>query len=199
MAKREKLVVLINGLAGTGKSVLCERIAKHFKIKYYPTSGILRSIMEKELKKQKVPIKKNTGFWESTEAKKFMQERLNDSKFDKKVEEKLFKLVKKGGVVLDSWTMPWLSKKGYKIWLTASDEIRFNRVAGRDEKSIEETKKNVLEKEKKTIEIYKKAYGFAWGKNLKIFNLIINTDKLNKQEVFEKALKGINIFLKTTK
>ncbi|MFA5931484.1 MAG: cytidylate kinase family protein [archaeon] len=191
MQEKKKLVIIISGLAGAGKSVLCEKIAEHFKIKYTPTSGVLRSVLEMELKKQKVPVEKNTGFWESPEGKKFLADRLKDPDFDKKTDEELFKLIEKGGVVIDSWVMPWLSKKGYKIWLTASDNIRFERISNRNGKSVEESKNSVVTKESKSIEIFKKTYGFTWGKNLEVFDLIINTDNLNEEQVFQKACEAI--------
>jgi cytidylate kinase len=189
--KKKDLVVIINGPAGTGKSVLCEKIAKYFKIKYYPTSGALKAVMAEELEKQKINVEKNTGFWESKKGKKFLAKRLKDSSFDKKVDAKLFELINKGGVVLDSWVMPWLSKKGFKIWLTASDKIRFERVAKRDGTSIKEAKEKVRIKEKKSTAIYKKIYGFTWGKNLEVFDLIINTNDLTEAGVFEKAKEAI--------
>ena len=191
MPKEKKLVILISGLAGSGKSVLCEKIAQHFKLKYYPTSGVLRSIMKREVSKQNVAVTKNTGFWESPQGKEFMAERLKDPRFDKEVDKELQKLIRTGGIVLDSWVMPWISKKGYKIWLTASDSVRFKRVAGRNKKSINDAKEQIITKENKSIEIYKKLYGFTWGKDLEVFDLIINTDDLTEQEVFEVACEAL--------
>ena len=78
MAKNAKLVIISSGLAGSGKSVLCEKLAEYFKINYTPTSGILRKVLERELKKQHIEVTKNTGFWESEEAKKFMKDRLKE-------------------------------------------------------------------------------------------------------------------------
>ncbi len=191
MVSKKDIVVLVNGLSATGKSVLCEKIANYFGLKYFPTSGILHALIEKELKKQKIAVKKNTGFWESEEGKIFFSERLRNGSFDKKVDEELLKKINRGGVVLDSWVMPWLSKKGYKIWLTASDKVRYKRAALRNRESITKTKKRIIEKEKKTACIYKKLYGFTWAKELAVFDLIINTDNLTEKEVFEKAKKAI--------
>ncbi len=190
MAK-SKLVVLVCGTAGSGKSVLCEKIAAHFGLEYVPTSGVLRKLIEKELKKQNIDAAKNTGFWESAEGKQFMAERTKNPKFDKKLDKELLRLIGKGNVVLDSWTMPWLSKKGFKIWLTASDKVRFERLALRNNKSVEEVAASAKEKEKNTAAIYKKIYGFDWGKDLMVFDCVIETDDLDEQGVFEKAKTAI--------
>lgn len=189
--KNKKIVVIVCGVAGSGKSVLCEKIAEHFGLEYVPTSGVLQKIIERELAKRDIDVSKNTGFWESTEGKRFIAERSANPKFDKELDKELLGLIEKGTVVLDSWTMPWLSKKGFKIWLTASDNIRFDRIAKRNGKSIEEVAASARAKEKNTAAIYKKLYGFDWGKDLKVFNEVIDTDKLTEQEVFEKAKKAI--------
>lgn len=186
-AKTRNIVVIVCGVAGSGKSVLCEKIAAHFGLKYVPTSGVLRKLIEKELEKKNIDVSKNTGFWESQEGKRFMAERAANPKFDKQLDKELLKTIEKGKVVLDSWTMPWLSKKGFKIWLTASDSVRFARIALRNGKSIEEIAASARAKEENSAIIYKKLYGFDWGKDLSVFDLVIDTNKLTEQGVFEKA------------
>ena len=57
---------------------------------------------------------------------------MGDPAFDKRIDEKLLELAKQGNVVLDSWTMPWLLKGGFKIWLEASSTVRAKRVVTRD-------------------------------------------------------------------
>ena len=192
MGQKEKnIAVIVSGVAGSGKSVLCEKIASYFKLEYVPTSGFLRKIIEEELSKKNIDAVKNTGFWESAEGKRFMAERTANPEFDKELDNELLKLIEKGNIVLDSWTMPWLSKKGFKIWLTASDKVRFERLSLRNKKSIEEVAASIREKEEKTAAIYKRIYGFEWGKDLGVFDLLIETDDFTEQEVFEAAKKAV--------
>ncbi|MCD6241063.1 cytidylate kinase family protein, partial [Candidatus Bathyarchaeota archaeon] len=85
----------------------------------------------------------------------------------------------------DSWTMPWLLDEGFKIWLDASLEIRAARAAKRDKIDFEEAKKLIREREKKTREIYSKLYGFNLGEDFSPFHIILDTDKLDANEVFK--------------
>jgi len=101
-------------------------------------------------------------------------------------------LAQQGNVILDSWTMPWLLKKGFKVWLEASPEKRAERIANRDEISIEEALKALRNKEERTKAIYKKLYGFSLGEDFTPFNLILDTDNLKAGEVFQVLCKVID-------
>jgi cytidylate kinase len=81
--------------------------------------------------------------------------------------------------------MPWLLKKGFKIWLEASLGKRAERVAKRDGISVKEALNALKNKEEYTKAIYKELYGFSLGEDLTPFHLILDTDYLNVEEVFE--------------
>ena len=48
---------------------------------------------------------------------KFLDQRKENSEFDKKVDEKLIQLFETGNVVITSYTLPWLIDSGIKLWL----------------------------------------------------------------------------------
>jgi cytidylate kinase len=87
--------------------------------------------------------------------------------------------------------MPWLLKDGFKIWLMASLEKRAARVAVRDKMTVEEAFKVLEAKEDRTKAIYKKLYGFVLGEDFTPFDLVLDTDNLNAQDVFEVLCKVI--------
>jgi cytidylate kinase len=96
----------------------------------------------------------------------------------------LLELAERGNVVLDSWTMPWLLKSGFKVWLETSPLVRAKRVSNRDSISVEEARKALNEKDEQTRQIYKNLYGFDLGDDLSPFNLVLSTDELEPHEVF---------------
>jgi len=187
------MIIIASGLSGTGKSVLCEKLARYFRLRYVPASGIYKKVREEKLSEMHIgQLKKNVGWWESAEGQRFMEKRLKDPKFDRAVDNTLLRMIEKGNVATDSWTMPWLSKKGFKIWLKASDGVRGERLAKRDRsKNKRQLLKIIRQKEKRTKKIYKKLYGFDFAKDFSPFDLIIDTDALDKQQVFEIAKKAI--------
>ena len=81
--------------------------------------------------------------------------------------------------------MPWLFDEGFKIWLDASLEVRASRAAKRDKISLEKAKKLIMEREEKTREIYRRLYGFKLGEDFSPFHVILDTDKLDADEVFQ--------------
>ena len=173
-------VICISGMAGTGKSTLAKKLAAKYRLKYYSGGDALKALAAEEEYDTS-----SCGFWESPEGLRFLEKRAKDSKFDKAVDEKLLEYATCGNVLLDSWTMPWLVKSGFKIWLLASMEKRAERVAQRDKLSVEEAQQMLKEKEAKTKAIYKQLYGFSLGEDFKPFDLVLDTDNLNADEVFQ--------------
>jgi CMP/dCMP kinase len=194
MAKQEKTchspkktVICISGMAGTGKSTLSKKLAEKYQLRYYSGGDVL-----KELAKHEGYDVSVQGWWESPEGLKFLNERINEPKFDKEVDDKLLEYAQQGNILLDSWTMPWLLKEGFKIWLEASFEKRAARVAVRDNMTVAEAFEMLKEKEARTKAIYKTLYGFGLGEDFKPFDFILDTDNLSANEVFEVLCKVID-------
>jgi cytidylate kinase len=124
------------------------------------------------------------GWWESAEGLRFLERRLRDPCFDRLVDGKLLEVAGEGGVLLDSWTMPWLVKGGFKIWLSASVGQQAERIARRDKMSVQEALVALREKEARTKAIYKGLYGFVLGEDFSPFDFVLDTDNLSADEVF---------------
>lgn len=181
------VVLCISGMAGTGKSTLSKKIAKRYNLMCYSGGDAL-----KELAKEEGYEITGEGWWESPDGLNFLEKRVKDPQFDKAVDNKFLGYAKQGNVLLDSWTMPWLLKDGFKIWLMASLDKRAARVAERDKITIAEAYAVLKEKEAQTKAIYKKIYGFNLGEDFTPFNFILDTDNLNADEVFEVLCRLID-------
>jgi cytidylate kinase len=192
-APEKKVVVCISGMAGTGKSTLSKKLARKYKLRYYSGGDALKALATEEGYDSSSP-----GWWESPEGLSFLEKREKNLKFDKAVDDKLLEYAQQGRVLLDSWTMPWLLKTGFKIWLVASVEKRAERIAKRDRIPIKEALMVLKEKEAKTKAIYKKLYGFTLGEDFEPFNLVLDTDALNAREVFQVLCTVMdNVILKS--
>jgi cytidylate kinase len=179
-AKQKRIVVCISGMAGTGKSTIAKKLAKKYKLRYFSGGDALKALAAEEGCNVS-----SRGWWESPEGLSFLKKREKNLKFDKAVDDKLLEYAQRGGVLLDSWTMPWLLKLGFKIWLLASIEKRAKRVAKRDKITVKDALETLKEKEARTKAIYKKLYGFALGEDFAPFHLVLDTDNLSAEEVFQ--------------
>lgn len=176
---KKKIVICISGMTGCGKSTVAKKLAAKYCLDYFSGGDALKLLAQEEGYSSDV-----TGWWETAEGLKFLEQRMGDPAFDRRIDEKLLELAKQGNVVLDSWTMPWLLNDCFKIWLEASPKVRAKRVVTRDGISQKEALNALTKKDEQTRQIYKNLYGFDLGHDLSPFNLVLATDELEPEEVF---------------
>jgi len=177
--RKDKVVICVTGMTGSGKSTVAKRLAAKYGLDYFSGGNALKELAQDEGYASHV-----NGWWETADGLKFLEQRMGDPAFDKKIDEKLLQMAEQGNVVLDSWTVPWLLNGGFKIWLEASPQVRAKRVVTRDDISIEEALEALTKKDERTQQIYKNLYGFDLGHDLSPFNLVLATDELEPEEVF---------------
>ena len=189
-SKEKKLVICICGMAGSGKSTLAKRIAQHYGLKYSSGGDALKAVAS-----EMGYSVSEKGWWETEEGLRFLEERSRNPEIDRRVDQKQLEWAEKGGIVFDSWAIPWLLKGGFKVWLEASETVRARRVAKRDNLTIEEALRFLREKEAMTKKIYKRLYGFSLGEDFSPFHLIIDVNFLSEDEVFEALRLVIDRFV----
>lgn len=176
--------IVISGWPAVGKTTIACKLAEEFGSVMYNGGDILKMLAE-----DKGYSVKRDDWWDTTEAKKFMEERKSDPSFDKKVDKKLIEIVKKGGAVITSYTLPWLvieeSVIIIKFWLRGSPENRAKRMANRDDISFAEAKRIIKLRDKENKRIYYRLYGFRFGEDLAVFDYVLNTDRLSLDSLVE--------------
>jgi len=178
--RQKKIVICICGLAGCGKSTVAKKLAEKYGFRYFSGGEALKALaIEAGFKR----VEK--GWWESREGLRFLEQRSRDSSFDRRIDDRLLEAAKEGDVVLDSWTMPWLLKDGFKVWLECGERVRAERLAKRDGIGFEKALKALRDKEEKTRKIYKGLYGFALGEDFGPFDLILDVSLLSADEVLQ--------------
>ena len=188
--RREKVVICICGMTGCGKSTVAERLAEKYGLRYISGGDAL-----KDLAAEAGYEVDGRGWWESDEGMRFFEERMADPEFDRMADHKLLEQARAGGVILDSWTMPWLFDGGFKIWLEASEAARASRLAGRDGMLVEDALKVLREKDERTRSIYEKLYGFRLGEDFSPFDMILDVSLLDADEVFETVCLVVDKWL----
>jgi len=192
--KEKSIIVCVSGLAGSGKSTLARRLAEEYKLKYFSGGDALMALAAE----QGYNVS-SRGWWESPEGLAFLRKREENPNLDKAVDDKLLEYARQGDVLLDSWTMPWLLKMGFRVWLSASLEKRAERVAERDVIALKDAVRILEEKEARTRAIYRRLYGFDLGEDFKPFHLVLDTDKMKAEDVFQTLCLVIDHVVLTSK
>ena len=131
-------------------------------------------------------------WWDTAEGMRFLEKRKGSSKFDKEVDARLLKKVDRGNVVITSYTLPWLAKKGIKVWLSASPSSRAVRMAKRDTSTPEESMKVIVKRDEENYLLYKKLYKIEFGRDLSPFQLVVGTDGVPADKVAKEILDYIS-------
>ena len=171
-----KLVVALAGLHGTGKSTQARKISEAFNLNYISIGMIFRELAQKK----------------NMDLKAFSEYSESHPEIDQELDDLIVQKAKEGNVIIDSQLAAWKSKEhaDIKIILTAPLEIRVQRIAERDQTSYEDALSETLKREESEKKRYLKLYGIDID-DKKIYDLILNTESLSIEEVFEKLKKAI--------
>jgi len=174
--------VIVSGPPAIGKTTVAKGLADEFDFKYLSGGDIL-----KEMAKNEGFSSEDDDWWDTEDGMKFLEQRQNNPEFDKKVDDRLKELFLQGGMIITSYTLPWLVKDGIKIWLSGSRGISAQRMQSRDNLSESKAFEIVKQRYDENKKLYKKLYNFEFGEDLSVFDKIIDTDGLDAQKVLQIA------------
>lgn len=184
--------IIIFGFSGSGKSTIANMVGKKTGLRVVHSSGILRDLYANK-KSDLTKTRFSRGFWETEKGAAFLKNRLKEDKpLDLILDRILLEELDKNNIVVDCWSMPWLYKKGMKIYLKTSLKKRAERVSKRGKISVPQARKMIRTKDEDTRWLIKKFYNIDIKKRVNIFDLIVNTNNLNKREVVDRIIEYIN-------
>ena len=182
--------IVISGPPAVGKTTVAKGLAEEFELQYLSGGDVL-----KQMAKEQGFNSDGDDWWDTEDGMKFLKQREHNFEFDKKLDKKLSGLFNQGGMVITSYTLPWLIKDGIKIWLEGSHTSSTKRMQYRDNMSPEEAYEVTKERFDKNKALYKKLYNFDFGDDKSVFDLIINTDNLTAQQVIDVAKETVRKLL----
>ena len=185
-----KKSIVLSGPPAIGKTTVAKGLADEFNLKYLSGGDIL-----KELASEQGFSSAGNDWWDTEDGMKFLDQRKNNPEFDKKVDEKLIQLFETGNVVITSYTLPWLTDNGIKIWLDGSVENSAKRMQNRDNMDKNLALDVVKKRYNENKIIYKNLYNFEFGDDLSVFDKIIQTDGLNAEQVLDIAKSTVRELL----
>jgi CMP/dCMP kinase len=170
--------IVISGWPAVGKTTIATELAREFDYKHFNGGDVL-----KMLANEKGYIASGNNWWDTEEAKNFMLERESNSYFDIEVDRKLVEIVRMGKVVVTSYTLPWLVPESIKIWLKGSRSNRIKRMAKRDNLNLNQARDVIQQRDNNNVLIYHNLYGYEFGKDLSVFDFVLDTDLLDLDSI----------------
>jgi len=178
--------VIISGMPAVGKTTVSRKVAKELRKPMVGGGDVL-----KEMAVEGGYQPGGEDWWDTAEGMKFLAERKRRPGFDKEVDARLLRKAKKGDVVITSYPVPWLTKDGIKVWLTGSVKSRAARMAKRDGIPVSRCKEILSVRDVENYRLYKKIYGIDFGKDLKPFELVVETDSIDESRVADIVLQYV--------
>jgi len=173
--RKDGIVIAMGGLHGTGKTTYAKALAQQFSLRHVSAGEAFRKLAEEE----------------GLTLRELAEKAEMDPSIDRRIDEAVKKEAALGSVVIDGQLAAWMAEDNadLKIYLTAPDKVRFERIACRDGLTLQEAEHTTREREAREMRRFKELYGIE-VKDLSIYHLIIDTSLLPLEDTM-KTLKNI--------
>jgi cytidylate kinase len=178
-AKRKKPVIIICGLAGSGKSTAAGLIAKRFGLAHVSAGDEFRAVA-KERGVDLIDLGRYAA---------------KHPAFDKQLDMRLMKRARMGGAVLDGRAAAFLARRmripAIKVFLAVDPKVSAKRVAKRDGISVAQALKVSKQREREIARRLKALYGLDTSSTA-YYDAVIQTDRYTADEVVELISSLVN-------
>lgn len=166
----KKPVVIICGLAGSGKSTAAAAIAKRFRLKHVSAGDQFRAVA-KERKMSLIDLGRYAA---------------KHPEFDRELDRRMMAAAEKGGVVIDGRASAYLARKmglkALKVFLTVDPKESARRVAARDGISAAKALKMSAQREREIRARLRTLYGLDTSSTA-YYDAVIQTDRYTPKDV----------------
>ena len=164
-------IAAIGGLPGSGTSTVSLLLNEHLGWHYVNAGQIFRQLAAEA----------------GISLAEFGQRAEKDGSIDRQLDAQMVELAHQyDGIILEGRLTGWMSFRhqlnALKVWLKADDETRAARVGQRDGQNLEQTQKNMVEREKSERQRYAEYHDIEID-DLSIYDLIIDTRKVLPEQI----------------
>ena len=175
------MLITISGRAGTGKSTVARLLSEKLNLNHYSIGDLMRAMA----------LEKGMNFLDLNKLAE------KDNSIDFELDEKLKELGKtKDNFIVDGrLTAFFIPHAAIRVFLEADDKVRAERIL-KDKRQHEKGQNlkqmisNIKKREESEKKRYKKYYGVDYT-NKKLYNYVIDTTKLNPNQVVSKIIKFV--------
>ncbi len=165
------MLVTISGPAGSGKSTAAAALAEALGYDHVSGGDIFRELADE---RGLTPLELNRRAEEDGEIDRDLDRRLREI------------AATRDGVVLESRLAGWMAGEhaDFRVWLDAPLSVRAERIADREDKSVEVARSETEQRSESEARRYREYYGIDI-EELTIYDLALNTARLTPEAVLE--------------
>ncbi len=174
------VIIAIGGPHGSGKSSVAHQLAKKLRMKYVSAGQVFRELA----KESRMTLKE------------LSVKAINDESIDIEIDKRTKSLGKIDNTIIDAQLAAFMAPEAdLKISITASENLRWKRIASRENCSLEDSKNETLLREKVEQERFLKLYNIDIN-DTSVYDVIINTDRMPQADVLN-LIERLIIYTKT--
>ena len=177
----KKIVVVISGPPGSGSSTVGKRLARRMGLKFFSVGTYYKKFSnEKNQSKAAFELWK-TKFGSSEKLHNYMDKVLQKD------------MARKGNIVIDAKLGIHFLKNysKFKIWLDVPLKIRGERAAKRDKAPVEQSLKQILDREEIQKREWQRMYGFDYLNQKYGADLVVDSSKMTVTQTVNKIFDFI--------
>lgn len=176
--------IILSGLPAAGKTTVAEIISNKLGFKVTGGGDIL-----KEMATDRGYKVTGMDWWDTPDGVKFLREREGNPEFDKEADKRLAEKIALGNIVVTSYTAPWITDDGFKVWLEGSVQHRTERMAKRDGTKFGDMSQVIKIRDAENKRLYKSLYNIDFGVDKTPFDLIVDTNNITAEKVADIIIK----------
>lgn len=174
------MLITVSGPAGSGKSTLAANLAEAFSYEHVSGGDIFRDIAAD---RGLTPLELNRRAEE-------------DDQIDRDLDRRLRTVAEqRDDIVLESRLAGWMAAEhaDLRLWLDAPLAVRAERIADREDKSVETARSETTARARSEAQRYEEYYGIDIG-DLTIYDLVINTGRWSVDGTLSVASQAIEAY-----
>ena len=171
--------ITISGPPGSGKTTACNRLSEILGLKAVVFGKIFRELA----------AEKHLSLLE------FGQLAEKDPSIDAAIDARIVEIARENeNIILESRLSAYMLSRNsipaFKIYLWASPEVRMSRIGVREGQSLEDAKRETIERQASEAKRYMMYYNIDIN-DMSVYDLVVNTDELDPDGVIDTILKAI--------
>ena len=171
------MIITIGGLAGTGTTTTAELLSEKLDIPYISAGFVFREMARER----------------GMSVLEFGEFAEGNDEIDKEIDKRQAELARSSdNLIVEGRLSAYFVEADLKLWLVTPFDVRSQRIAERESKSIDLAREEIVIREESEALRYKDIHNIDI-KNMDIYDLIINTGTFDPEKVSEIILTTLKV------